>query len=367
MTPAGQLLRKEILLRGPVPFQRFMEVALECPVAGYYEQFSHTPGRHGDFFTSTSVGPLFGQLLARRFCRWARAMHWTAWRIIEGGGHDGQLARDLLAWIREKQPPWYHRLQYTLLEPSERRRAWQRQTLGEFQEHVNWASDWSELGSDAVTGVIFANELLDALPIVRLGWDAAAGSWFEWGVDCTQVGFVWTRLTLDREIPPPIALWIEGAQSSWRDRLPDGFTLEVSPAALAWWSGAARSLRGGYLATLDYGLEASEWLSPSRPAGTLRAYRRHRLCAEVLSEPGDQDLTAHVNWTLLRQAGEELGLSTLGLWPQGRWLHSLLAEEESAEPGSCRFSAAEVRQFQTLSHPEQLGARFQVLVQQRLA
>ena len=365
MTKAGYSLALEIRLTGPVPFQRFMEVALGCPNAGYYEQISHTPGRRGDFFTNVSVGPVFGQLLARQFCRWAREREWSAWRILEGGGADGGLARDLLGWIGRHRPRDFERLEYVLVEPSERRRMWQRETLADFAGRVGWAADWDEIGGSSVTGVVFANELLDALPVARLGWDAAEQGWFEWGVGLERDRFIWKRLAHDRSLPPAIRLWIDEVGSGLGRSLPDGFSLEVSPAALAWWSAAAGALLEGCLLTLDYGLEAADWLSPARPTGTLRAYRAHRQCSDPLADPGEQDLTAHVNWTLLQKAGEGQGLTTRALRPQGRWLTQILAESSKDDSSWAGLSPSEARQFQTLVHPEQLGARFQVLVQSR--
>jgi SAM-dependent MidA family methyltransferase len=124
-------------------------------------------------------------------------------------------------------------------------------------------------------------------------------------------------------------------------------------------------LRCGRLVALDYGLDAAAWGLPARQHGTLRAYHKHRRTDALLERPGEQDLTLHVNWDLVRSAGEDEGLTTALHLPQGRWLSSVLARQTTANPGTTNWSPAELRQFHTLTHPTQMGARFQVLVQAR--
>src|SRR5437764_6354787 len=177
-----------------MPFVRFMDLALYCPVYGYYEKEGDTIGRRGDFYTNVSVGTLFGELLALQFAQWLRdcqdqspeyEVKGTAGRgiqILEAGAHDGQLAADILAWLRSQQPQVCDQLEYWILEPSPRRQQWQRQTLDPLGANVRWFGSWEEMPPGGVTGIIFSNELLDAMPVHRLGWDAGTGMWFEWGV-----------------------------------------------------------------------------------------------------------------------------------------------------------------------------------------
>ena len=147
--------------------------------------------------------------------------------------------------------------------------------------------------------------------------------------------------------------------------LPDGFTVETSPAAEAWWTQAARSLRQGYLVAFDYGLTEDERFAPHRAEGTLRAYSQHQLRPDVLAQPGQQDLTAHVNFTRVQAAGEAAGLRTEAFREQGRFLAEV-ARRWWARAGP-PWSAQQVRQFQTLTHPGFLGMSFQVLAQARAA
>src|SRR2546430_10752394 len=204
-----EIIRGEIESRGVISFARFMELSLYCPDLGYYERLTNRPGRRGDFYTNVSVGTLFGELLALQFAQWLRdcrdrsaecEVNGTAApgiQILEAGAHDGQLAADILAWLRSREPQVWDRLEYWILEPSPRRQLWQRQTLDPVGAKVRWFGSWEDMPPSGVTGIIFSNALLDAMPVHRLGWDAGAGTWFEWGVSWEAARFVWQRLPLD--------------------------------------------------------------------------------------------------------------------------------------------------------------------------
>ena len=375
MSALSDILRREIRQCGPIPFARFMDRALYCPELGYYDRFANTVGRAGDYFTSVSVGPLFGELLARQFADWLAAVPGEPRHLVEAGAHDGQLAHDLLAWLQRNRPDVWNRLEYWVLEPSTRRQQWQRQKLAEFAPQVRWLDAWERVAERAVRGVIFSNELLDAMPVHRLGWDATAQRWFESGVGLEGDRFVWRRLAGESgnalaprvgesaEVRSPLtSLAPVNLPAELLAVLPDGFTTEVCPQAVRWWTQAASRLGVGHLLTFDYGLRGEEFFTPERSKGTLRAYRAHRLSPDVLADPGAQDLTAHVNFSSLQTAGEAVGLRTEGCWPQGVFLTRLVQTDSAASSIS---TPAQARQFQTLTHPEHLGARFRVLVQSR--
>jgi SAM-dependent MidA family methyltransferase len=355
VSDVADLIRAEIRRHGAIPFARFMELALYAPGAGYYERPGHAPGRDGDFFTSVGVGPLFGRLLAWRFARWLPAEGPV--QVVEAGAHDGRLAGDVLDALARHEPALRERLMYVIIEPSPARRGWQQAALAAHAGRVRWAADPAELGPGGVRGVVFANELLDAFPVRRLGWDAAAGAWREWGVAEAEGRFAWRLGGPAGDAPPPPA---EVAAL-----LPDGFVREWSPAAEAWWARAAGALGEGRLLTFDYGADEAELLLPGREAGTLRAYRRHRRVDDVLARPGAQDLTAHVDFTRVRAAGEAAGLATEEYAAQGRVLTAVLAGLLREGGGWAADLTREARALQTLTHPGQLGAAFRVLVQRR--
>lgn len=339
-----------------------MELALYHPEHGYYERRADRIGRAGDFYTSVSVGRLFGELLAFQFAEWASESGGGRFQIVEAGAHDARLAADILGWLRSERPEPFAALEYGIVEPSLRRRAWQGTTLGSLAEKVRWVADLDDFAPGGVRGVIFANELLDAFPVHRLGWDARAGRWFEWGVGVEGERLAWTRLPeLVASLPPgvPDAAALQAV-------LPDGFTVVACPQAAQWWRRAAGALEHGRLLTFDYGLTAEECFAPQRTAGSLRAFSRHCVSGDVLADPGEQDLTAHVNFTTLQQAGEAAGLRTVGLVSQGQFLVEVVRRIESAGAGGF-WKPERTRQLGTLVHPQHLGRAFRVLVQERKA
>jgi len=371
-----------------------MELALYCPIYGYYEREQDTIGRRGDYSTSATAGRLFGELLAFQFAAWLDAMpirHECRLQMVEAGAHDGRLAYDILAWLRHHRQRLFHLLEYWIVEPSARRKSWQKKTLAAHEPHVRWCETLDELqevcpsGSNSraagIRGVIFCNELLDSFPVHRFGWDAAKKQWFEWGVALRAQRFVWEPMAESTTLSSAslrmreLLRALTGAQDNgcegglpaaedFLDVLPDGYILEFSPGAEQWWQRAARTLECGKLLGFDYGLTAEEILAPERPNGTLRAYSQHHASDDILARPGEQDLTAHVNFTALRAVGEAAGLTTEALATQEQFLTRIALNFER-EPGLAEGFANNAGVFRTLTHPEHMGRAFRVLLQSR--
>lgn len=337
-----------------------MRLALYCPVYGYYEKEKDTISRKGDFYTSVSVGNLFGELLAFRFAEWlAECQSETgAVQIVEAGAHSGELAKDVLTWFRQHRPELSQRLQYWIIEPSSTRQKWQGKTLTEFR-NVQWLPRITD-HTPRFHGVIFSNELLDAMPVRRLIWDAQAKTWLGAAVTVKDGRLAWAD-SEDSEFASNGMVSDEVAVL-----LPDGFTIEHCPEAERWWQESAQALGLGKLMTIDYGMTTEELITPERKNGTLRAYYRHHLTRDLLANPGEQDLTAHVNFSTLMAAGEANGLKTEIFETQAQFLTKIAARAWKDQPME-QWSASRKRQFQTLTHPEHLGRTFRVLIQSREA
>jgi SAM-dependent MidA family methyltransferase len=363
MSDMRAIIGKEVAQRGFISFGRFMELALYCPNFGYYEHLNASPGRRGDFFTSVSVSGLFGELLASRFAEWLGELPGDGRQIMEAGAHDGQLAVDILDWLKTNRSDLFEGVQYWILEPSARRREMQQRRLASFGSKVRWFDSWNALPVGGVSGIIFSNELLDALPVRRAGWDAVQQKWFEWGVAASGDQFVWTKLPADNELEEEIRSW--NLPPGLLQVLPDGFSTEIGDAARQWWRHAARTLKQGKLLAFDYGLEHEEFFAPERKDGTLRAYYRHHLETGLLGRPGEQDLTAQVNFTAVWHAGEAEGLKTETFTTQANFLTEIVRDLCERNPSSSEWMAKHSRAFQTLTHPEHLGRSFRVLLQTR--
>ncbi len=176
MNELEQQIHDEIGKKGPIPFSRFIELALYAPNLGYYEK-QREVGQRGDFYTSVSVGNLFGELLGFQIALWLDEVTGPV-QLHEAGAHDGRLARDILSFLRDWHPELYERCELLLLEPSDIRQGWQQETLADFKGKVKWSSD--EVAD--FQGVFIANELLDAFPVEKIRWDEKRQAWFQMGV-----------------------------------------------------------------------------------------------------------------------------------------------------------------------------------------
>jgi SAM-dependent MidA family methyltransferase len=352
-----ELIRREAAKTGVLPFARFMELALYAPGCGYYETKKDNVGHHGDFFTSVSTGELFGQLLAFQFAEWLEESQTSNLKsqIVEAGAHDGKLAADILNWLQSNRPELFGQIEYCIIEPSAIRQKWQRETLKPFAPRVHWFSRFNDSTIQRFNGIVFSNELLDAMPVHRHGWDAKNKKWFEWGVAVEGGKFIWTKIPNSQFRMPNAEL---------EAVLPDNYTVEISRAAENWWREAASCLKHGKLLTIDYGLTADELFSHARTNGTLRAYFRHHVTDDILANVGEQDLTAHVNFSAIQKVGEQAGLKTEIFSTQTKFLTQIL-EKTLADKNFGEWNSSRTRQFQTLTHPEHLGRAFRVVVQSR--
>jgi SAM-dependent MidA family methyltransferase len=357
------ILAAEIAASGPISFARFMELALYHPTLGYYRRERPGPrtGRAGDFFTSVSVGPLFGRLLARQFFEmWELLEKPDPFWIIEQGAEDGQLAADILDWSRAQVPDFFAAIHYALIEPAPDARALQQKKLGELglAGKVLW-DDLADLAARQPVGVIFCNELVDAFPVRLITRQQDA--WVERCVTfSSETEFTWTHCPIeDAELANTIT-------SLPLPPLP-GYTTEIHLRARHWMRETAAVLARGYALTLDYGFPASGYYADFRSHGTLTAYRAHRRSDDVLRDPGAQDITAHVEFTGLIDAAARAGLAPLGLLDQQHFLMGIAHAELSGSPAPSTGLAENLRAWQTLIHPSHLGTRFHALLQAKHA
>ena len=346
-----ELIRRKIREFGPIPFPSFMEEALYHPELGYYARETRQVGRGGDFYTSVSVGPLFGELLARRFLQWwENAGSLAKWRIIESGAHDGTLAADVLTELRSLSPTAFSALEYSIPEPLPRLQAAQRETLAGFS-CVRFLSSSAELASEPLPGIAFGNELLDALSFHIIEW--RDDRWHECLVALENDRFVWK---LDTQ---PLSDALRLALADLPGPFPEGYRTEVRTCFIGFFQPLLAALTSGLLIWPDYGYERDDYYHPDRTTGTLRTFSKHRAAEDPLAAPGEMDITAHVDFTAATRAAESLGCRPLGLRTQSAWLTGLAREWLLAQEG--KPDPAGLRQFQTLTHPGHLGTRFHIL------
>lgn len=351
-------LRTRIAQSGPITFHDWMAAALYDEHAGYYNR-ADLPhwGRAGDYRTSPERSPVFAATCARYFADLHAELGTPArWTLIECGAGAGDFAAEVLATFARDYSQVFAATRYVLDEQSADARARAQTRLATYAARVEFRplSDVS-----APVGIVFANELLDALPVHRVVM--RGGGLRELCVGLDEEGaFVWAE---HAPSTPRLAEHFARLDVT----LAEGQTAEVNLAAADWLARAAAAIETGYLVIFDYGADAEELYDVTlRPAGTLRAFQGHQLRDDLLAHPGAQDLTATVNWTQIRQAAAAAGLSTVRFARQDEFLlrAGLLAQLEQmtarlnseAERIALRVSARE------LILPGGMSQSFQVLV-----
>ena len=363
MQSLAERLRERIRGEGAISFRDWMEAALYDPDGGYYCRADLTRwGRAGDYRTSPERSPLFAATFARYFA----ALHAqlgspTLWTIHEAGAGPGLFARGVLETLERDHPQVFRATRYLIDELSPDSRARAEHNLSQFAAHVEFAR-LADDGPPSGVGIVFSNELIDAFPVHRVVM--RGGRLRESCVGLDESGrFVW----VEREPSTPR---LAEHFSQLGLSLVEGQAAEVNFEAGDWLTRAARKLTRGFVVTVDYGAEAEELYDPSlRPAGTLRAFRAHRLSADPLADPGEQDLTSTVNWTQLRHAGEATGLRTVLHERQDSFLLRV-GFIEQLEAASARAADEATRASLRLSArdmilPGGMSESFQVLVQEK--
>jgi SAM-dependent MidA family methyltransferase len=332
------IIRAEIKDRGPVSFAWFMEQALYHPEHGYYSSGQCAIGRHGDYFTNVSVGPLFGRLLTAQFAEmWERLDEAENFIIVEQGAHHGDFARDVLESARKCWPNFFAALRYRIVEPFPILQYRQSQTLAEFDGKIEWRASIDSL--DPFVGVHFSNELLDSMPVRLIGHGK------EKLVDLEGAGFVL--------IERPLA---QGAAASTAPREKESF----NQLALDWIDSVAWKLQRGYVIAFDYGYLGHEF------DASIQVRSQHRYLERPFERIGHADITMHVDWTSIIQRAQANGLGVAGFTDQHHFLTGIISELGRGDWGQSPLpeigtSSKMKRELQTLLHPEMLGRSFQVL------
>ena len=308
-------IRVEIRERGPMPFARFMDLALYDPAGGYYRSADPRPGRGGDFLTAPELDPVFGASMAVAIADiWDRLGRPDRFVVREHGAGEGALAEAMLAAARSM--PVGVALRYQPVEIDPRRLDGLRERL----TAAGLADLTEESDPEPFDGVVLANEVLDALPVHRIR--QRAGRLRELALDLAGDGS-FVEVEVDPTTPALAArLAADGIA------LADDQTAEICLALDGWIEAAAAPLRRGVMLLIDYGALATDLYDPSRRRdGTLRAYVRHRVHDDPYRHVGRQDLTAHVDVSAVERAAAAAGLTTLGITTQAEALMGLGIEE----------------------------------------
>ncbi len=359
-----EIISDRIAKSGAITFAEFMELALYHPQYGYYTTKAVDIGAQGDFFTSPHLGKDFGELLAVQFAQmWEILGKPAAFTLVEMGAGQGILAVDILKYLYKYYREFFNSLQYIIVEVSSGLKQQQQQLLQGVADKVKWCS-LEEILNNSITGCIFSNELVDAMPVNLFSLQDG------------QLGEIYVTTSENNTFielcsapsTPKLAQYFELVGINLAS-LASNYRSEINLAALDWLSAISQKLQQGYLLTIDYGYSAARYYNPMRSQGTLQCYYRHQYHNNPYLNIGQQDITAHVDFTALERWGEKCGLQKVGFTQQGLFLMALGLGERIATISTDNASdLSQLLQRREVLHqlidPQGLGG-FGVLVQSK--
>lgn len=350
-------IASEIRAQGPIPFQRYMELALYAPGLGYYAAGLRKFGRHGDFITAPELGEVYAECLAEAIAPLLRTLDDPV--VMELGAGTGALAADLwLALEQRRATP----ARYLILERSadlrERQIAHLKLRVPHAMPRIAWLDQPPEARFD---GVLFGNEVLDALPCAR--FEATGEGLREVYIDHGAQGFAEQLLAPRPEVQAALAHLQAELGTPW----PSAYRSELVPELAAWMETVTRPLRSGLALFVDYGYPRREYYSAERHMGTLICHYRHRAHGDPYWYPGLNDLSAFVDFTAVAEAGRDAGLSLCAFDSQAGFLESagIGRVYQDLSHRSERERMRLVQQIKRLMLPGEMGERFKLIGLQR--
>ncbi len=313
-----QLISERIQREGPIPFAEYMRMALYEPGHGYYMTGAAKMGWEADYFTSTDVSSLFANCMGRQlFAIWEKLKCPAHFIALEQGAGRGHLAEGVRTWARQEVPEFYEVLDYRT-------------------EDIRGGQDAVEVEMNVHPSVVVSNELIDAFPAHIV--EKRGERLYEVFVDIQEDG----RLceVLDEPSIPEVASYLDMYKAPWRT-FEDGWRAEINLDALRWMQRTAGLVRSGFILTIDYGDKARALYTARRKRGTLLCYYRHQANERPLLHPGEQDITAHVNFSALINEGRRLGMHLHLFTTQRHWLQRMGIEEELEHRRITEFAEAD--------------------------
>jgi len=361
LVAAMELLRdliiKEINRKGKISFAGFMHMALYHPEYGYYNSDKERVGRFGDYFTSPAVHTIFGELIAKQLEEMWRIMGKGYFTVVEMGANKGWLCHDIVQSIMKKYPEFYANFHYIIVESNPYAKGKQRVLLESIHvtdEKVSWHT-YSEDGFsfDRIQGCFLSNEFVDALPVHRLRVKNMVLK--EIYVGYNDPGFTEIEDEVSTEA-------LKRYFEAYHIPVKEGHVCEVNLGADEWIRKVSKKLDKGFVMTIDYGDTNDGIYREERSGGTLRCFYEHTVNQDYYERPGDQDITAHVNFTHMMNAGKSVGLEVTGFTKQS---HFLLALGILERLDSANKDIETILKVKNLFHPEGMGDVFKVLIQHK--
>lgn len=338
-----------------ITYEEFMSLCLYHPEKGYYQKASEKIGRKGDFYTSSSVGKVYGEVIASVFCELVNNQIIEP-SFIEIGGGNGRFANAFLCYCEKNELEIYTHIKYVIVDESKHHRQLQTEIL-EKHHNVQFTSHVSEL-DQLEKGMIFSNELFDALPVRVVEYQDK--KWNE-----VVLTFDKTNKIIERLIEVGEEVIIDFLKRNHFDGK-NGQRVEIPLVMEKVYDSMQAKINQGLIMTVDYGFTREEWELAHRIKGSLRGYYKHEMKTNVLDFLGDMDLTTHIHWDELKQIGEQHKLVNFFFSSQRNALLNFgitnwLVQHAATNPFSEEFK--QNRSVQSLITPGGISDAFQVLIQ----
>lgn len=351
------LIIDEIKQKGKITFAEFMRMALYHQKYGYYNSGKERIGKYGDYYTSPVVHRIFGELLAKQLEEMWRIMGEESFSVVEMGANSGWLCYDIIKCIREEYPEFYDKFHYIIVETNPHSKKKQRMLLDSININaakVSWHT-YSESGFSfgGIRGCFLSNEFVDALPVHRLKVKNKVLK--EMYVSYNNSGFF--------EIEDELSTYeFKEYLSTLRIYLKEDQECEINLDTAKWLGHVSNKLYNGFVITIDYGDTIDGIFRENDTDGTLRCYYKHTVNKDYYERPGEQDITAHVDFTYLMNVGKLAGLQVTGFTKQSHYLIALGILEKL---NNTHTDIETTLKMKNLIHPEGMGEIFKVLIQHK--
>jgi len=361
MNELTKIIKSIIKETGPITFKKFMGLALYHKKYGYYTAGKRIIGKEGDYYTSPCVHPAFGEVIGNLIQKAHELMEIGNFSIVEIGAEKGLLAQDILDAIKRNNPKVYRDIKYTIVEYSQKPVDQGKTSLKKHSEKISRKSSISELGPNSVSGVLISNELVDSFPFHRAKIEN--GQLKEMYIDLEDDNFI---EIFDHPSTKEIQDYFQGYNIEFLE----GQEVEINLIADKWLREVSTVFYKGLVITIDYGFLAQELFNPSRLKGTYKCLYKHTISDNPYINIGEQDITAHVDFSNLIRVGESEDLKTTKYTTQGQFLidWGILDIVERYSTDNKTFDITEQKNVMAIKNlflPELMGERFKVLIQEK--